>query len=61
MLNDTIYGDIENKIGRYFIPIIILLYLVAMFGNAYSTVCYKWLTDIKYISYNPYHLWRNRE
>jgi len=50
ILNDTIYNDISNKLGWYFIPIIMILFMLSMLGNAFSTVSTKWLMDIKYIT-----------
>ena len=50
ILIETTYDDIRNKIGLYFIPISIILYILEMIGNAYSTVSTKWLMDIKYIN-----------
>ena len=52
MLNANVYKDINNKFGWYFIPIIILLYLVSMLSNAYSSITSKWLMDFKYITLN---------
>ena len=52
MLSVNVYNDISNKFGWYFIPIIILIYLVAMISNAYSSITNKWFMDIKYITLN---------
>ena len=52
MINRNIYSDINYKLGWYFIPIIILLYLAAMASNAYSSIITKWFMDIKYITLN---------
>ena len=45
-----IYKGIINKLGRYFLPIIMLIYLAAMISNAYSSIRNKWFMDFKYIS-----------
>ena len=52
ILSVNIYNDIGYKMGYYFIPIIILLYLAAMVSNAYSSIVTKWFMDIKYINLN---------
>ena len=52
ILRFNIYQDINNKLGWYFIPIVILLYLAAMISNAYSSITTKWFMDIKYITLN---------
>ena len=46
----NIYKDISNKLGSFFIPIIILIYLLAMICNAYSAIKNKWLIDFKFIT-----------
>ena len=50
LLSLNIYNDIKGKFGWFFIPIIILIYLAAMVANAYTSIIFKWFTDIKYIS-----------
>ena len=52
IINQTVYNDITNKLGWYFIPIIIIIYLLGMIGNSFSTVSTKWLMDIKYITFS---------
>ena len=52
LLSVNIYNDISKKLGGYFIPIIILVYLAAMGSNAYSSIISKWFMDIKYITLN---------
>ena len=47
--NANIYKVICCKLNWYWVPIIILIYLVIMVGNSYSIVSIKWLMDIKYI------------
>ena len=38
------------EIGWYLIPIIIILYLIAMVMDSYSKISFKWLIDIQYIT-----------
>ena len=52
IINQTVYNDISNKLGWYFIPITIIIYLLGMIGNSFSTVSTKWLMDIKYITFS---------
>ena len=49
-LNSNVYQEIIDKLNWFFIPIIILIYLIAMILDAYSTVTNKWFMDIKYIT-----------
>ena len=53
LLNKNIYNDVKDKLGWYYIPIIILIYLGAMVSNSFSSISNKWFMDIKYI-----HLYR---
>ena len=48
-LNSNIYKVI-NKFGCYFIPIIIIIYLIIMVLNSYSIIMFKWFIDIQYIT-----------
>lgn len=50
MLTINIYNDIINKLGEFYIPIFILIYIFAMVSNAYSSIKSKWFMDIKYIT-----------
>ena len=50
LLSKNIYNDISNKLGWTFVPGIILIYLIAMICNAYSSIKNKWFMDFKYIS-----------
>ena len=49
-LNKNIYGRIIMVFDSYYIPIFIIIYLIAMVGDSYYTVYNKWFTDIKYIT-----------
>ena len=49
-LNSNVYQEIIDKLNWFFIPIIILIYLISMILDAYSTVTNKWFMDIKYIT-----------
>jgi len=46
----NVYQKIINKLYWFFIPIIFIIYLLAMASNAYASVRNKWFMDIKYIS-----------
>lgn len=50
ILSVNIYHEIIDKIGWCFVPIIILIYFLAMVSNAYSSIRNKWFMDFKYIS-----------
>ena len=50
LLTSNVYQEIIDKLSWFFIPIIILVYLLAMFFSAYSSVRYKWFIDFKYIT-----------
>jgi hypothetical protein len=50
IIKDWNIYDLIIQIGWYFIPIIIILYLIAMVMNSYSTISFKWLIDIQYIT-----------
>jgi len=46
----NVYGKIINKLKWFFIPIIFIIYFLAMASNAYASVRNKWFMDLKYIS-----------
>jgi len=46
----NVYGKIINKLHWFFIPIIFIIYFLAMASNAYASVKNKWFMDLKYIS-----------
>ena len=46
----NVYGKIINKLHWFFIPIIFIIYFLAMASNAYASVRNKWFMDVKYIS-----------
>jgi len=46
----NVYQKIINKLYWFFIPIIFIIYFLAMASNAYASVKNKWFMDIKYIS-----------
>ena len=50
MLSVNIYKDIINKLGTEFVPIIIIIYFLAMICNAYSAIKNKWFMDFKFIT-----------
>jgi mannose/fructose/N-acetylgalactosamine-specific phosphotransferase system component IIC len=50
MLSVNIYKDIINKLGTKFVPIIIIIYFLAMICNAYSAIKNKWFMDFKFIT-----------
>ena len=41
LLNKNIYNDVKDKLGWYYIPIIILIYLGAMVSNSFSSISNK--------------------
>jgi len=45
----NVYQKIINKLYWFFIPIIFIIYFLAMASNAYASVRNKWFMDIKYI------------
>ena len=49
-LTNNIYNAIIKNFNWFYIPIFIIIYVLIMIGNAYSTVSIKWLSDIKYIT-----------
>ena len=49
-LTNNIYNAIIKNFDWFYIPIFIIIYVLIMIGNAYSTVSIKWLSDIKYIT-----------
>ena len=49
-LTNNIYNSIIKYFDWFYIPIFIIIYVLIMIGNAYSTVSIKWLSDIKYIT-----------
>ena len=49
-LNSNIYTYIIENLGRYFIPLVYLIYLLAITSNSYTYCKYKCFIDIKYIS-----------
>ena len=49
-LNLNIYTYIIDNLHWYIIPIVYLIYLVAITSNSYTYCKYKWFIDIKYIS-----------
>ena len=52
LLTLNTYEDIKEKLGGYFIPIIILIYIAGMASNAFSSITSKWFMDIRYINLN---------
>jgi hypothetical protein len=46
----NVYHKIINKLHWLFIPIIFIIYFLAMASNAYASVRNKWFMDVKYIS-----------
>ena len=48
--NSNIYESMINMKGWYMIPIVIILYLIAMILNSHSVIRFKWLIDIQYIT-----------
>ena len=50
LLNKNIYNKIIAELNSFFIPIIIIVYLLAMILNAYASVRNKWFMDYKYIT-----------
>ena len=46
----NVYEKIINKLHWLFIPIIFIIYFLAMASNAYASVRNKWFMDVKYIS-----------
>ena len=50
VLNENVYEDVTNKLGWYFIPIIMIIYLSAMVSDAHACIRNKWFMDIKYIT-----------
>ena len=59
ILNMNSYSDINHKLGWYFIPIFIIMYIAAMLSSAYSSILTKWFMDIKYININRILIYRN--
>ena len=49
-LRENIYQYIKSRTSWFFIPIIILLYFIAMISEAYAVISVKWLIDIQYIT-----------
>ena len=47
---DNVYEEIIKDSYWYMIPIIIILYLIAMAMNSFSVISFKWLIDIQYIT-----------
>ena len=50
LLRENVYMEIIEKLGSYFIPLIIFFYLLAMTSDAYASISYKWFMDFKFIS-----------
>ena len=49
-LDQNIYQKISSNMGWHFILIIITIYLITMAMNSFSTISFKWLIDIQYIT-----------
>ena len=49
LLTSNVYQKVIYKLSSFFIPIIIVVYFLAIFSNSYVFVKFKWFIDLKYI------------
>ena len=50
LLTSNVYQKVIYKLSSFFIPIIVVVYFLAIISNSYVFVKFKWFIDLKYIS-----------